>query len=163
MFTLLFQCADFTPGVLRIYLGALTAVNVLEIQRYGIPSVYRAGMVYAQQRGCAGKRDKKGHASRTCKVPSPVNDSDTVFFREQWRSAYVAYSEKPREGDCKVLACWRAAELQIAGERAIAFPRVRRYFDDDIGQWRNLAHILVRRGDGTIEDPSRDLGMGAEG
>jgi hypothetical protein len=60
---------------------------------------------------------------------------------------------KLRYGDCEDLACWRAAELQVRGINAIPFSR-----------WRSLNgnhyyHILVVWPDGTIEDPSRKLGM----
>lgn len=55
-------------------------------------------------------------------------------------------------GDCEDLAAWRAAELRVTGEdpdaRAMAY-RSR----------PNLWHTIVRRGDGTIEDPSLALGM----
>jgi len=56
-------------------------------------------------------------------------------------------------GDCDDLAPWRVAELRNQGERA----KIR-------VQWRKmpngkLYHIVVRRGNGTIEDPSRILGM----
>lgn len=53
-------------------------------------------------------------------------------------------------GGCARLACWRAAELQEAGERARAVP---------IQITPRLMHIVVRRGNGTLEDPSRRLGM----
>ena len=53
--------------------------------------------------------------------------------------------------DCKVLAAWRTAELLEGGESAACdVAEVRP------GKW----HIRVRRGDGSIEDPSRILGMG---
>ena len=53
-------------------------------------------------------------------------------------------------GDCDQLACWRAAELQLQGELARAIPvRVN----------PRLMHVVVRRGDGRIEDPSKILGM----
>lgn len=53
-------------------------------------------------------------------------------------------------GDCEDLACYRAMELRVAGDRgAMAVPK-----RTPIG-W----HILVRHGDGTIEDPSKALGM----
>lgn len=53
-------------------------------------------------------------------------------------------------GDCEDLAAWRAAELRARGEhaRAVAYrsgPRM----------W----HVVVRRADGSIEDPSKKLGM----
>jgi len=162
MFSLLLQTAEFTPGTLRACLVATTAINVLEIPRYHIPPLYRSGMVYKRQSGCYGIRDENGRSASFCSVPGVVDASDPVLFREQWRTAVVAYNEDPREGDCKVLGCWRAAELQIAGYRAFAFPRVRRYYNAQSSRWENLAHILVNRGDGTIEDPSRVLGMGEE-
>ena len=58
-------------------------------------------------------------------------------------------------GDCDDLAPWRCAELRNAGEPAkirIQWKRQR--------NGRKLFHIVVRRGDGTIEDPSLILGMG---
>ena len=58
-------------------------------------------------------------------------------------------------GDCKMLVVWRLAELRRAGERAtpnIIWKRVP-------GGWQ--AHARVRRADGTVEDPSIELGMGA--
>ena len=57
-------------------------------------------------------------------------------------------------GDCDDLAPWRVAELREQGERA----KIRI-------QWKRqpsgtkLFHVVVRRGDGSIEDPSRILGM----
>jgi len=56
-------------------------------------------------------------------------------------------------GDCDDIGCYRVAELQEAGERAtirITWRRVGR---------RRTYHVLVRRADGRIEDPSRLLGM----
>jgi hypothetical protein len=53
-------------------------------------------------------------------------------------------------GDCDDLAAWRAAELQRSGERARAVVYAVRP-----GLW----HVVVRRGDGSIEDPSTRLGM----
>lgn len=56
-------------------------------------------------------------------------------------------------GDCDDLAPWRVAELRNAGERAkirIQWRRTRR---------GKLFHIVVRRADGSIEDPSARLGM----
>ena len=55
--------------------------------------------------------------------------------------------------DCDDLAPWRVAELQEAGENATIRITWRRYGG------RRLYHVLVRRGDGRIEDPSKLLGM----
>jgi hypothetical protein len=57
-------------------------------------------------------------------------------------------------GDCDDLAPWRVAELQEAGEPAkirITWRRRR--------NGRRLYHVVVRRGDGRVEDPSKLLGM----
>jgi hypothetical protein len=58
-------------------------------------------------------------------------------------------------GDCAHLAAWRCGELQAMGEAA----RLRIKWGWRRGNPR-LFHVLVRRADGRIEDPSRKLGMG---
>ena len=56
---------------------------------------------------------------------------------------------KARFGDCAHLAAWRCAELQEQGEKAAI--RVK---------WTQpVYHVQVRRGNGSIEDPSALLGM----
>lgn len=54
--------------------------------------------------------------------------------------------------DCKVLAAWRVAELQEAGENAscLLIPPKR---------GGRVWHVVVQRADGTVEDPSKLLGM----
>lgn len=60
-------------------------------------------------------------------------------------------------GDCDDLAPWRAAELRFTRADPCANVAVK---------WKHLPsggrlyHVVVRRGDGSIEDPSRILGMG---
>ena len=58
-------------------------------------------------------------------------------------------------GDCEDLAGSRAGELRAKGYRRA------RAFAKRTGP--KLVHILVDRGDGVIEDPSRRLGMGPQG
>ena len=53
-------------------------------------------------------------------------------------------------GDCDDLAPWRAAELRLCGEEATAEP---------VHMGDGLWHVVVRRADGSIEDPSALLGM----
>lgn len=67
---------------------------------------------------------------------------------EDWQT--VERALKSGRADCEDLACWRAAELQLRGEAARA---------EVIKSGRAKYHALVRRGDGTIEDPSIVLGM----
>ena len=69
---------------------------------------------------------------------------------EKWEIATRVYAQG--FGDCEDLAAWRAAELRLAGEtnaRAIGIKAGRKR------RW----HAVVKRADGTIEDPSRALGM----
>lgn len=67
---------------------------------------------------------------------------------EEWRTVLGVL--RHMAGDCEDLAAWRAAELRLAGEPARVV--VRR-------TGRRVVHALVERADGTIEDPSRALGM----
>lgn len=55
-------------------------------------------------------------------------------------------------GDCEDLASWRAAELRVSGEDPNARARV-------IRSGPRTWHAIVERGDGRLEDPSRELGM----
>ncbi len=55
-------------------------------------------------------------------------------------------------GDCEDLAAWRVAELHLSGQDPGARAIVKR-------TGRRTLHALVRRGDGTLEDPSQRLGM----
>jgi hypothetical protein len=56
-------------------------------------------------------------------------------------------------GDCDDLAPWQAASLRVTGEDPNATAIVRR---SGPKRW----HAIVRRGDGSIDDPSRAAGMG---
>jgi hypothetical protein len=95
--------------------------------------------------------------------------------REDWRDVYSCL-EKLAGGhgiDCDNLICWRVAELRVAGVNAepvikwqhiphelavsIGYPAD---FVSGEGLW--LVHCCVRFPDGTIEDTSKNLGMGAE-
>lgn len=93
------------------------------------------------------------------------------YLRELWMPLYrsgVRYQREGRGqeswatvpivlqrgvGDCEDLSCWRAAELRLSGidARAIALERPRRH--------GRLYHVVVRLPDGSIEDPSKRLGM----
>lgn len=84
----------------------------------------------------------------------PLYQSGIRYRRERpgqecWLTAAALL--RARFGDCEDIACYLSAELQLQGERATAIP-VR---SGAGAGW----HIVVRRGDGSIEDPSRRLGM----
>jgi hypothetical protein len=84
---------------------------------------------------------------------SPLYQSGVRYRREWPREEWLAIPlVKARGfGDCEDLAAWRAAELQErSGIPARAIPL----------KVRSGWHIVVQTGPGTIEDPSRRLGMG---
>ena len=71
---------------------------------------------------------------------------------DQWRD--IPETLARGIGDCEDLACWRLAELRARlGEAAIPFVKLTRAAP------RTLYHIAVTRANGTLEDPSRLLGM----
>ena len=71
---------------------------------------------------------------------------------EDWQSIPEVRSRGV--ADCKSLACWRSAELLVSGQRA--YPQ---FFWRDRDNGGATFHIVVQHLDGTIEDPSRILGM----
>jgi len=72
--------------------------------------------------------------------------------RDNWQN--IPRTIALRSGDCEDLASWRVAELQQAGELT-AHPDVLVYeLPGEVD-----FHIVARRADGSIEDPSRRLGM----
>ena len=58
-------------------------------------------------------------------------------------------------GDCAHLCAWRVAELQEAGEPA----KIRIKWGPLREGAPRMFHVQIRRADGSIEDPSRILGM----
>lgn len=69
--------------------------------------------------------------------------------KEEWQ--LPADALRTKRADCEDLACWRVAELWLQGEPGA------RVFLKRVNP--RLRHIQVLRADGTIEDPSRALGM----
>lgn len=83
----------------------------------------------------------------------PLYESGVRYRREPqevWRHVEDVYSEG--WGDCEDLAAWRAAELRVSGEDPEA--SVMTYKSAP-----HTYHAVVLRGDDSIEDPSRALGM----
>lgn len=74
--------------------------------------------------------------------------------REEWEPIPIVLQK--RHGDCEDLASWRAAELRVSGEDEGARVHV---YQSAPTTW----HVVVKRGDGSIEDPSRKLGMRGRG
>jgi hypothetical protein len=96
------------------------------------------------------------HLRRHPRMP-PLYRSGVRYRREpdrseKWRTIPVVMAAG--HGDCEDLAAWRIAELRQAGIAARPCFRYRRHGS------RRVYHIMVCLPDGTIEDPSRVLGMG---
>jgi len=66
---------------------------------------------------------------------------------EEWQRADQVFARG--RGDCEDLASWRVAELQLAGELDATV--------DVVQTGPRKFHAVVRRADGTQEDPSRLL------
>jgi len=62
-------------------------------------------------------------------------------------------------GDCDDLSPWRCGELQHHGERAKIRVQWKRPTLANGKKGKKYFHIVVRRANGTIEDPSAKLGM----
>lgn len=136
--------SHFAP--LQILLESLTRINEYHLRRAMkqgefYPPLYHSGVVYKEE--APGREDWPD-------IPRVLANG--------W-------------GDCEDLAAWRAAELRVAGidcEPVLKWkwiPRAEmlaagypRKHVPKKGIW--LVHCLVRFPDGSIEDPSKELGMG---
>ena len=122
----------FSEGVLQIALRCLFAIDRYWLRRFPgrFPLLYESGVRYVRQYHPA----------------LPQREW------ELWRDIPTALAFG--NGDCKVLACWRAAELcEVFGVGA-----------EPVYKWArrpgmNVYHVLVRLPNGTFQDPSRKLGM----
>ena len=72
---------------------------------------------------------------------------------EDWRD--IPTILKDGIGDCEDLASWRVAELRMQGVAAKCY--LRWYIN--AGNGITLYHVIVRLPDGSLEDPSKKLGM----
>ncbi len=135
--------------VLREVLRALTTVNQLYIQSHHVPLLYESGVKYREEPSgkLCFKQAQRSHVGKDFAIglTGPVEDfaAIPVVIGRMW-------------GDCDDLAPWRCAELREQGEKAkikVQWKRTR--------SGSKLFHIVVRRANGTIEDPSKRLGMGS--
>lgn len=115
---------------LGLALDASTAWSILEMQEDpSLPGIYESGAVYAREPLC-----RKNGREHMC---------------EEFVTAALVHQRGT--GDCDDLGPYLVATLRTKGEDpdAHAFAR-----PSAVG-W----HVVVRRGDGSIEDPSAKLGM----
>lgn len=100
--------------------------------------------------------DMRALRSKGKRLPSlykaGVRYREEPWPRERWLTA--AQVLKQGHGDCEDLVAWRVAELLESGVEAR--PAV-------IRTSRNVWHVILERGTGEREDPSRRLGMKGPG
>ena len=91
--------------------------------------------------------------------PVPTIRRAGVRYKTERREAFLCIPAVLMRGwgDCDDLACWWAAELRYTGKDKRAKVYVRKSRSGVPGRY----HAVVQRSDGTIDDPSIWLGMGA--
>lgn len=117
---------DQSHFALDCLLECLVQINLDHLRRFPqTPGIYESGVYYVRQ------------------APGV---EDWQHIKDVMRLGHT---------DCKVLACWRVAELRFRGE---AGARVGYYFQR-MADGNYLYHMVVVRGDGSVEDISANLGM----
>lgn len=86
----------------------------------------------------------------------PIYESGVTYQHEHrgetWKDACATL--KRGRGNCKEFVAWRLAELWHQGINAMPLSIVQR-----LGPNKILFHVVLEYPDGTIEDPSSNLGM----
>lgn len=126
--------------------------------RGGVPFVDRA-LAELQRRDERWLRD---HPRAPRLYSSGVRYVANGARTELWRTVpeVLVLSRSTGGTDCQDLAAWRAAELVVRGQDPAARAVSRLYvLDEPSGDSTMLFHAVVRRGDGSVEDPSAALGM----
>jgi hypothetical protein len=100
-------------------------------------------------------------AQRAAGKPIPLlYESGVRYQAEPWRGqeefADIPTVYARKWGDCDDLAPWRVAELRAVYREPA---KLRVSWAVNAAAKQRLFHITVRRADGSIEDPSRVLGM----
>lgn len=98
------------------------------------------------------------------RTPHPY-ESGVRYFHDATREEWLAIPACLRAtiADCKSLAAWLAACYRTSGvDRAARCCKTFSLLEMPGGRELLLFHIRVQRGDGSIEDPSRVLGMNQE-
>ena len=111
-------------------LSLATVIALRQLRRYpNIPKLYTSGVRYARD---------------VCRAPNVPGACERFL-------SPLDVLREGKLGDCDDLAPWRAAERILAGDTKARAISIRA---PGVGY-----HAIVRRGDGSIEDPSKRLGM----
>lgn len=120
---------------IKAILDAQVAINRLYLSLHDVPPLYEAGVRYENE---PSWKFQGKVIEEFALIPSVI--------ARGW-------------GDCDDLAPWRVAELQQLGEKARIRIQWRQRRKANGSKGRKYFHIVVRRGDGSIEDPCAKLGM----
>lgn len=132
---------------LRAMLDLQVALGLAYLQYYAAPPLYASGVVYG--------RTKIWEPLPSLMLANKHSRRDGKMII--WEPLGV--SGGARRADCKSLAPALCAEYQHQGIEARC---VHRFNPRSDGLGYLDFHILVELGDGSYEDPSRKLGMGAD-
>lgn len=124
-------------NVIKPVLEALVLVDQMYLRLHRCPELYKSGVRYMEE---PLHQVTLGHVGKAQRI-------------EEF-AAIPAVIERGF-GDCDDLAPWRCAELREHGEPA----KIRIQWKRNPENGMKLFHIVVRRANGTIEDPSLLLGM----
>lgn len=120
---------------IKAILDAQVAINRLYLSLHDVPPLYESGVRYENE--------------------PPWKFLGKVV--EEFATIPVILSRG--WDDCDGLAVWRCAELQQAGEHARIRIQWKQHRKANGSKGRKYFHIVVRRGNGDIEDPCAKLGM----
>jgi hypothetical protein len=140
---ILFEIPRLAPAYLRHVLAAQQACNLEWLRS----AVSRPPLLYTLYPAVFYFEDP--HHQQSC-VPGSI-PADSSCATERF-SCIPSVLERGY-GDCKDLATWRAAELNLAGIEAVAVPVP--------STLPRTIHIVVRLWNGDRDDPSETLGMAA--
>jgi hypothetical protein len=122
-------------------LEALVMADQLYLRTHHVPPIYESGVRY--------KEEPMNRA-----VLGALGGAASSTYRIEEFAAIPAIIERGW-GDCDDVSPWRCAELRENGEHA----KIRVQWKKNPESGQKLFHIVVRRADGRIEDPSLLLGM----
>jgi len=122
--------------VVRIELEALVQINQLYLATHRVPPLYTSGVRYQSE-------------------PANYIKLGNLLVRRAEEFAAIPAVLERGWGDCDDLGPWRCAELRNSGEKA----KMRVVWVKDKKTGEKKFHVLVRRANGAVEDPSHKLGM----
>jgi len=152
-----------SPGRVAMYVGVIHAViEDPEAFREDLADIVRALARINMRKMASGRfaplYDSHIRWSRTRPYVATECDGDVCHAPERadlWQDRIAL--EESGEGDCKDLVAVRLAELWLMGDRRADVQVI--LFPDALGPNYDLYHVVLRRGDGVVEDPSRERGM----